>query len=151
MKLLTHIDCMLAFGEPEKQKSMVLWDVPTELEIGVIPKRVYCNKLMIEPLTKAFRNLISTGCVNELKTFDGCFNVRNKRSGGTPSLHSWGVAIDFNNFDNQFGKTYEQLQKAGRTPFTEKFLQCFREAGFDCGGDWVRSPDRMHFQLRTIS
>ena len=55
---------------------MVLWDVPKELEIGVIPKKIYCNKDMIEPLTKAFKNLIATGLVKELKTWDGCFNIR---------------------------------------------------------------------------
>lgn len=150
MSYLTHIECLKAFGEPNLERGMVLWDVPTELEIGVIPKKIYCNKAMVKPLEVAFRNLITTGCVKELKTYDGCFSIRNKRAGGTPSLHSWGVAIDFNSSNNQFGKTYDELKRAGRTPFTDGFLQCFREAGFDCGGDWSRTPDRMHFQLRKL-
>jgi hypothetical protein len=48
----------------------MLWDVPTELEIGVIPKRLYCNKDLIKPLEQAFKNLISTSMVKGLKTFD---------------------------------------------------------------------------------
>jgi len=148
MTLLTSTECISRYGAAYKESNMVLWDVPTELEIGVIPKRIYCNKDMIEPLSKAFANLIKTGCVKELKTFDGCFAIRKKRGASSMSLHSWGVAIDFNCLDNQFGKTYEQLKKIGKTPFTDGFLQCFRSAGFDCGGDWVKNPDRMHFQLR---
>ncbi len=149
VELLSSSDCFKKYGSPELEKGMTLWDVPKELEIGVIPKRLYCNKDLIAPLTKAFQNLIKTGFVNELKTWDGCFNIRGKR--GNPqsmSLHSWGVAVDLNSSDNQFGKTYEQLKKIGKNPFTDGFLQCFRSAGFDCGGDWVKNPDRMHFQLR---
>jgi len=148
MTLLTSTECISRYGAAYKESNMVLWDVPTELEIGVIPKRIYCNKDMIEPLSKAFANLIKTGCVKELKTFDGCFAIRKKRGASSMSLHSWGVAIDFNCLDNQFGKTYEQLKKIGKTPFTNEFLQCFRNAGFDCGGDWIKNTDRMHFQLR---
>ena len=146
--MLTASQCYKKYGAPTDEKFMVLWDVPKELEIGVIPKRIYCNKDMIEPLTKAFQNLIKTGLVKELKTWDGCFNIRNKRGARSMSLHSWGVAVDLNSSDNQFGKTYEQLKKIGKNPFTDGFLQCFRSAGFDCGGDWVKNPDRMHFQLR---
>ena len=31
-------DCLKKYGDPEKQKAMVLWDVPAALEIGVIPR-----------------------------------------------------------------------------------------------------------------
>lgn len=147
--MITSKQALAKYGPPENESSMTLWDVPSHLEIGVIPKRIYCNKAMVEPLTKAFENLISRGRVAELKTWDGVFNIRKKKSGLSPSLHSWGLAIDVNSFDNQFGKTYEQLIKEGRCPFSDKFLQCFRDAGFDCGGDWSR-PDRMHFQLREL-
>jgi hypothetical protein len=135
--LLSHLDCMAVFGEPEKEKGMVLWDIPSHLEIGVIPKKLYCSKAMVVPLTKAFENLIDTGCVNELKTWDGCFNIRSKRGSGTPSLHSWGVAIDINAAWNRMGQT---------PTLSKEFVLCFTNAGFSWGGDWS-SPDGMHFQL----
>lgn len=56
--LLSSSDCLKKYGPPELEKAMVLWDVPTELEIGAIPKRIYCNKDMVKPLTIAFQNLI---------------------------------------------------------------------------------------------
>jgi len=138
MALLTHLDCLQKYGVPELERGMVLWDVPTELEIGVIPKRLYCNKDLIAPATQAFFNLITTGCVKELKTFDGCFNIRSKRGSGTPSLHSWGVAMDLNAAWNRMGS---------KPTLTPEFVQCFKDAGFDWGGDW-RTPDGMHVQIK---
>ena len=139
IKLLSSSDCFKKYGSPELEKGMTLWDVPKELEIGVIPKRLYCNKDLIAPLTKAFQNLIKTGFVNELKTWDGCFNIRGKR--GNPqsmSLHSWGVAIDVNAAWNGFGK---------KPTLSTGFVKCFTDAGFDWAGTWSK-PDGMHFQLK---
>lgn len=129
---------------------MILWDVPNALEIGVIPKRIYCNKDLVTPLQNAFKNLINTGAVNELKTWDGCFNIRKKRGLVSMSLHSWGLAVDMNAFCNPLGLTREQIVSRGMIPFSEKFLKCFRDAGFDCGADWKSRPDFMHMQLSKI-
>lgn len=149
--MVTSAQALKKYGQPSaSNKHMTLWDVPTELEIGVIPKKIYCNKDLIEPLSKALRALIVTGCIQELKTWDGCFNIRKKRGLSSMSLHSWGIAIDMNSADNQLGKSYDQLLKEGRKPFSERFLKCFRDNGFDCGGDWTKRPDRMHFQLKNI-
>ena len=78
--MVTSQQALKKYGQPSQSNpNLVLWDVPSELEIGVIPKRIYCNKDMVAPLTAAFKALISTGCVTELKTWDGCFNIRKKR------------------------------------------------------------------------
>lgn len=148
--MITSAQALKKYGPPEKEAAMVLWDVPAFLEIGVIPKRLYCNRDMVAPLTRAFENLIKTGAVKELKTWDGCFNIRKKRGGDSYSLHSWGLAVDLNSSHNQFRKSYEQLVREGKTPFSNGFLQCFRDAGFECGGDWVNTPDRMHFQIKEL-
>ena len=138
--MVTSAQALKKYGDPTKESGMTLWDVPKELEIGVLPKRLYCNKDMILPLTKAFKNLISTGCVKELKTWDGCFNIRKKRGLGSMSLHSWGIAIDVNAAWNGLNKE-PQLSK--------EFVNCFTLAGFDWGGTWTRK-DGMHFQLKSI-
>lgn len=142
--MVTSKQCWDKWGDPttreDEGKYMVIWDVPTHLEIGVIPKRIYCNKLMVEPLTKAFTNLIERGFVKELKTWDGCFNIRNKRGLKSHSLHSWGIAVDVNAAWNGLGR--EPQLSAG-------FVKCFTDAGFDWGGIWTRK-DGMHFQLAKI-
>ena len=138
--MLTAKDCYTKYGPPEKELHMILFDVQTELEIGTIPKRIYCNKDMVEPLTKAFKNLIDRKIVGQLKTWDGCFNVRLKRGAESLSLHSWGVAVDVNAAWNRFG---------ARPSCSIDFVKCFTDAGFDWGGDWQR-PDGMHFELHKL-
>lgn len=138
--MVTASKCFAKYGDPNKQNNMTLWDVPAHLEIGIIPKKIYCNRDMVAPLQKAFENLIRTGHVKELKTWDGCFNIRKKRGLSSMSLHSWGIAVDVNAFENGLGK--EPKLSAG-------FVKCFTDAGFNWGGVW-RRKDGMHFELATI-
>lgn len=139
--MLTSQQCLRKYGPPsDSNPHMIMWDVPGFLEVGVIPKRIYCNRDLVMPLSKAFQELIRTGHVNELKTWDGCFNIRKKRGGSTMSLHSWGVAVDLNAYANCFGC---------RPQLSAGFVKCFTDNGFDWGGTW-RKPDGMHFQLKTI-
>lgn len=152
------------YGDPNSaafKKRLVLWDVPSDIEIGVIPKKIYCHPDIIVPLEKAFRALIAAGKVtdkngkiSELKTWDGCYNVRPIRGQekkynalileGHPreackflSKHSWGLAVDVNAFENGLGQE-PKLSKA--------FVKCFTDQGFRWGGDFKRK-DGMHFEL----
>ena len=139
--MVTSTQALKKYGEPSPSNPfLTLWDVPAELEIGVIPKRIYCNKDLVEPLRKAFKALIDSGHVKELKTWDGCFNIRKKRGLSSMSLHSWGIAIDVNAFENGLG----QVPK-----LSAGFVKCFTDNGFDWGGTWKRI-DSMHFQLSKI-
>ena len=138
--MITSGQALTKYGQPTLERGMVLWDVPAYLEIGVIPKKIYCNRDLVAPLTKALEALIKTGYVKELKTWDGCFNIRIKKSGSTPSLHSWGLAVDVNAAWNGYNR--EPTLSAG-------FVKCFTDAGFEWGGNW-RVPDGMHFQLAKL-
>jgi len=138
--MITSRQCFAKYGDPVTEKHMVVWDVPTELELGAIPKKVYCHKAMVHPLTKAFKNIIDRGLVEQLKTWDGCFNIRKKRGAVTMSLHSWGLAVDINAAWNGFKKP---------PTMSQELVACFKDAGFDWGGDWT-SPDGMHFQLAEL-
>jgi hypothetical protein len=138
------------------KRSLVMWDVPADLEIGVIPRRIYCHKELVKPLEKAFRALIATGPVKELKTWDGCYNPRPirgyekqwRRFENSPSpqagarylsTHAWGLAIDVNAFENALGK---------KPKLSVGFVKCFTDAGFVWGGTFARL-DGMHFELKT--
>ena len=142
--MVTSAQCLKKWGDPtvttNELKYMTVWDVPAHLEIGVIPKKLYCNKEIIGPLMQAFSNIIDRGLINELKTWDGCFNVRKKRGLNSLSLHSWGIAIDINAAWNGLGKT---------PTMSAKLVKCFTDAGFEWGGTWTRK-DGMHFQLNRI-
>ena len=137
---ITASQALRHYGPPEQEKSMILWDVPAHLEIGVIPRKIYCNRDMFIPLQVAFSNLIDRGLVGELKTFDGCFNIRRKRGGISSSLHSWGLAVDVNAAWNRMGR---------KPTLSPEFVKCWTDAGFEWGGRWT-IPDGMHFQLARI-
>jgi len=139
--MLTSKDCLAKYGDPEKEHNMVVWQVPPQLYISSLPSRIYCNKDLVEPLRRALTQIYAKDIGHQIKTWDGCFNIRQKRGALTPSLHSWGVAIDINAAWNPFGKQ----------PFmSDELVNCFTDAGFDWGGHWS-TPDGMHFQLRSIA
>lgn len=140
-------DAFEKYGDPHQHNNMILWDVPEELEIGMIPKRIYCNKDLVEPLSRAFSNLIErctddgvNSYVDEIVTWDGCFNIRKIRGGQNMSLHSWGLAVDINAFENGLGQ---------EPKLSPGFVKCFTDVGFDWGGKFNRK-DGMHFQLSYI-
>lgn len=142
--MVSSAQALKKYGQPDllatQSKNMVMWDVPAELEIGLIPKRIYCNKDLVGPLEQAFKNLIATEHVKEIKTWDGCFNIRKVRGGKSMSLHSWGIAVDINAFENGL----YQIPK-----LSPGFVKCFTDAGFYWGGNFKRL-DGMHFQLSSI-
>jgi hypothetical protein len=134
-------DCIHKYGTPSQaNKWMVLWNIPEELKVGMIPKRIYCNSDLVEPLKLAFKSLINTGMVDELKTWDGCFNIRKMAGSNLMSLHSWGIAVDVNAAENGLGQPPK---------LSKEFVECFTKNGFDWGGNFTRQ-DGMHFQLSHI-
>lgn len=139
--MVTSKNCFDKYGDPTLEKGMIVWDVPANLEIGVIPKKIYCNRDLQPLLQKAFENLISTGKVKELKTWDGCFNIRKKRGLSSMSLHSWGLAIDLNAAWNGLGT---------KGNLSAGFVKCFIDAGFEWGGNWIGRCDPMHFQISKL-
>lgn len=155
--MVTSAQALAKYGPPEEERALVMWDVPAELEVGVIPKRIYCNRDIVKPLEQAFKNLIDRGFVTELKTWDGCFNFRPIRGYEKKyhalvaagkieealkylSRHSFGIAIDVNAAWNGLGQI--PTLSAG-------FVQCFTDAGFIWGGTFKRR-DGMHFELGKI-
>ena len=146
--MVTSAKAIAKYGKPNVQmeyKHMASWDVPDWInrEIPELPNKIYCNRDMVKPLQKAFENIIERCLQSEVKTWDGCFNVRLIRGSSDPddwSLHSWGIAIDINAAWNGLGKA-PQMSAA--------LVKCFTDAGFDWGGTWKRK-DGMHFQLSTI-
>lgn len=140
--MITSAQCLKKFGAPETESSLGIWIVPREMTalIPSIPSKIYCNRLLMEPLKAALNNVIDRGLEHEIITWDGCFNIRQKRGATSASIHSWGLAIDINATWNQFGRT---------PSMTPALVACFTDAGFDWGGSWAK-PDGMHFQLASI-
>ncbi|TAN51566.1 MAG: M15 family peptidase [Methylococcaceae bacterium] len=135
--MITSDACLSRYGDPENEHNMQVWHAPAPLMAGKLPAKIYCNRDLIGPLEAAFGNVIERGLIDEIDSWDGCFNIRKKRGGTTHSLHSWGIAFDINAAGNAFGKP---------PTMSPALVACFTDAGFDWGGNWSK-PDGMHFQL----
>lgn len=140
--MITPAQCLKVIGDPKLEREMVVFDVPTALEVGAIPNKIYCNKRMVGPLTAAFSNIKARGLADEVRTWDGCFNIRPMKGskGRKHSLHAWGLAIDINAAWNGYNKT---------PTMSAELVKCFTDAGFVWGGSW-QVPDGMHFQLNSL-
>lgn len=138
--MLTSKQARERYGDPTKETSMVLFKVPEVLQLGAIPKKIYCNKDLVKPLTQALNNIVTSGLADQVKTWDGCFQIRRKRTNESLSVHSWGLAIDINAAWNALGQI---------PTMSKELVACFTDAGFVWGGVW-KTPDGMHFQLAEI-
>ena len=138
--MITSAQALARYGDPRTEAAMTVLTVPSDLRIGAVPARVYCNRDLVQPLLRAFENLRDANLADEIRTWDGCFNIRSKRVNQSLSLHSWGLAIDINASWNQLGKT---------PTMPASVVLCFLEAGFEWGGTWD-TPDGMHFQLKDL-
>lgn len=77
----------------------------------------------------------------------GCLNVRPMRGGSRPSMHSWGIAIDFDPDRNQlrWGRDRARLAK----PDAEPFWRIWEDEGWVSLGR-VRNMDWMHVQAARL-
>lgn len=130
---------------PNQNIWMAMLEIPpawfpswTVLDTKIPVRHIYCNKDIHKPLLAALQSVHALGLGNELHTFDGCFNIRGIRGGGSFSLHSYGLALDIYARRNIMSRIL-------RTTFSKEFIRCFKEQGFYWGGDWSGTKDPMHF------
>lgn len=162
--MITSQECYKKWGDPfetsDEGKYMSVFKVPLYIRriIKTIPQRIYCNNQMHLPLKIAFLNVIERGLEDEIKTWDGCFQIRPIRGyesifkklynkGNTEaamkyaSIHCWGCAIDINAAWNRLGTYGEMSDELGK---------CFEDAGFTWGKNFRRA-DFMHMQLSYLT
>lgn len=131
------------YGNPDvtfEGKWMTLVNIPADIlkAIPVLPKKVYMNKDITAPFLKVMKALIAAGLAGDIKTWDGCFQIRKQRGASNAvSRHSWGIAFDINAAWNPLN---------GVVAFSQDFLNVFRQNGWICGADFTTRTDGMHFE-----
>lgn len=130
------------YGDPRdagfEQKWITRWNV-REVHPWFPKRAINIHKHFWPILDAAFKKLVALDLHHEIKTYDGCFGIRNLRgSKGVLSLHSWGAAIDLNAKDNLLGST-------GR--WSAAFIKAMTDAGVYCGQSWEGRKDPMHFAM----
>jgi len=108
---------------------------------------VRCHRLMLPQLARALREIERahlTGLIDirDFHTAGGCFVARTILwdPSNPPSMHAWGLAIDFNVSRNRYG---------ARPTQDPRIVAIFKKWGFRWGGDWA-IPDGMHFELAAL-
>ena len=144
---ITFNDAKKRYGEiinnkwADESKWMIVCPVPIYIKMlnsatNTSCTKIYINKDAKEPLLKAFENLKQHNLLNELKTFDGCFIIRQVRGIiDQISTHSYVLAIDLNAKENSLG---------AEPKLSKEFVKCFTDAGWSWGGNFKRK-DGMHF------
>lgn len=129
----------------DEAKHCVLVTVPSDLATtwinsatGKPTTHVYCNKDIAQALVQALCNVRERGLTAQLRTFDGCYEVRDIRGEpGKVSIHSYALGPDVNAATNRLGSAGD---------ITPELVKCFTDEGFIWGGTFKRR-DFMHFQL----
>jgi hypothetical protein len=132
------------YGDPREKAAYRMMSVNTvpehiRKEIPCLPKKIYCNDIFFLYFVKALELVVFRGLQKQIKTYDGCYNVRPIRGyNDIWSTHSWGCAFDINAKRNKLGKEPEM---------SPQLVACF-DQWFDWGGNF-RRKDGMHFQIKT--
>ena len=145
--------CLAHYGDPSTTAFVTHWltiyTIPADIAAHFPPypgvphvSRIQMNRFAWEPFCAVFRELIATGLVKELHTYDGCVNLRRKRGMSEWSIHSWGLALDFDQAQAPLGSQ--------KPHFSQAFLQVWRNHHWDCGADWSGRRDEMHFQYTKL-
>lgn len=99
---------------------------------------IYCLNDMQPSLLKALDLVLQRGLVPQLKTFDGCFMIRDVRGiPGQCSAHAYAGAIDINARTNALGTQGDM---------SPELASCFTESGFVHGRKFKRC-DPMHMSF----
>ena len=138
-----HID--LASGHwADQNKWIIMLPIPTGmfpnwkvLNYQIPVHAIACNQDVYGPLWSALQAVKRNGLESELKTFDGCFNIRTVRGSDLVSTHSYGLAVDLNAGIEPLGSL--------TTHWSQGFRDCFTSSGFDWGGNFTGRKDPMHF------
>lgn len=158
------------FGNPKManyEANMVTLDLPfTYIYSGNFkPIKIKCHKSVVKNFKKAHeliwnevRKIIKNKYgFNETSEFynkkayeylnskrlnicGGSFNVRKMRTSNSWSHHSFGIAIDIDPAKNPMSKKLT-------TSLPSWYIKCWKQAGFEWGGDWKNSKDSMHFEV----
>lgn len=151
-------ECLETFGNPTEPAWAAQWLVPIAtpfpMHMDDIPIRsIKVNKIAAASLSRVLTN-IWNACGHNVSTvnkcgcgvYSGCWAVRPIRGGRTPSMHSFGLAIDINAPANGLA------QPASRTLFKPDSLvvKAFKQENWVWGGDWRGRRDAMHMQAAIV-
>lgn len=140
----------------EKGSQLVVIDFPYEMKISwdlrMRARKVSCHKKVADSLSRVLSKVKSIYGEEEinrlqLNNYGGCYNKRKMRNGSLWSMHSWGIALDFDPLRNQL--KWGRDQAAFAHPDYEDWWKCWEEEGWVSLGR-TRNFDWMHVQAAKL-
>lgn len=147
-------DCMKFYGGVGLFQKRLMLPFPMRLawDKGVAVKSISVHEKVHDSADRAFKAVARRYDEAARKTlgldlFGGSLNVRKMRGGSSYSMHSWGIAIDFDPERNQlkWGKAKARLAK----PDAEDFWRIWEDHGWISLGR-QRDFDWMHVQAARL-
>ncbi|MFG1378904.1 M15 family metallopeptidase [Xanthobacter autotrophicus] len=142
------------YGGRDANQTMLVLPFPMRLawETGTVVKRISIHEKVHDSAARVFDRVLDHYGLDGLKAigvdlFGGSLNVRRMRGGTAWSMHSWGIAIDFDPDRNQlkWGRDRARLAQ----PDAEMFWRLWEEEGWLSLGR-SRNYDWMHVQAARL-
>lgn len=137
----------------ENQTRIVLpYQMKLAWEPKTIVKTMVCHKKVAPSVLRCLQAVQATYTPDQiaalgLDLYGGCLNVRQVRGGNTWSMHSWGIAIDFDPDRNQLRWNAERARLA--KPDAKAFWEIWEAEGWLSLGR-ERDFDWMHVQAAKL-
>ncbi len=138
-------DCMSFFGPVGGRQTSI--EVPFDMVLawdkGTRVRKITLHEMVAESASRALEKIVRAYSEAErnslgINLFGGSLNVRRMRGGSSYSMHSWGIAIDFDPERNQlnWGRERARLARPDAVPFwaaweSEGWVSLGQERNFD--------------------
>jgi hypothetical protein len=134
--------------------NQVTLQMPYPLRIAWKPEdtitRIQCHAKVHDAAKRVFERVLEVYGLAEIQRlrldmFGGCLNVRKMRGGNAWSMHSWGIAFDFDPENNQLNHT--------RASFAREEYKAWFDAWYEQGAIGLgpeRNFDWMHTQFANL-
>lgn len=147
-------DCVKFFGPPGKNQTRLSFPYPMRLAWSkrTIVRSTLCHEKVHDAAQRIFARVLDHYGETRIRTlgldlFGGCLNVRKMRGGSAWSMHSWGIAFDFDPERNQLRWSKDRAQMA--KPDYDTWFDLWEEEGAISLGR-LRDYDRMHVQFARL-
>lgn len=146
-----QVDVPTVFGEVGKNQVMVPVPYPIFYE-GKLVKKISLHTKVAASAERVFANVLKVYGPAEisrlsLDVWDGSLNVRKMRNGTQWSMHSWGIAIDWDASHNSLNTHAPQARFS--KPEYERWFECWEAEGWISLGR-ERDYDWMHMQAARL-
>ena len=147
-------DCIKYYGSPGTNQTKIALPFPMKLawDTSIIVNAMTLHEKVASSAERCFERIADAYSAKKradigLDMFGGSLNVRKMRGGTVWSMHSWGIAIDFDPIRNQL------RWKAGKARLSEPDAEVFWRIWEDEG--WLslgraRNFDWMHIQAARL-